>query len=353
MNEQETKSALKDLLLKPTFMMCEPTYFDPANENPDGTMPNDFSGEQIDIDKAHEQWHGFKNKIQELGGRVILVSPQQGCGGQVYTADPAAFMTDIQFTRAKTPAIKAVKFAALISQFTNAGRNAEVASHSSVIQTFANELQNTRLGGVPIHATLQNTKWNTEGSGDNIYDSYRGLFWSGYSRDLSDPRSGRGDIRAHKAMGRLMNRDVFSMEVARPYFHLDTSQNPLPKGHVLSYKDGVTAASFDAMRERMLKSFDLCEKDYLLNVTKEDAEKFICNLTAVTDTDLIVPDDASETIMTRLENAGYRVHPLPYDEIRKGGGLFHCTANRINMTGPKGGIANDPDFYNRIDLALS
>lgn len=51
MNEQKTKNTLKTLLLQPTFMMCEPTHLDPAKENPDGSLPNKFSGEQIDREK--------------------------------------------------------------------------------------------------------------------------------------------------------------------------------------------------------------------------------------------------------------------------------------------------------------
>jgi len=353
MNEQQIKSALKDLLLKPTFMMCEPTYYDPANENPDGKMPNNFSGEQIDHEKALEQWHGFKDKIEELGGRVILVPPQQGCGGQVYTADPAAFITDVLVTNAKVPSIKAIQFAALISQFTNAGRNTEVASHSGTIQTFTNELQSARLSGVPVSSILEKTKWNTEGSGDNVYDSYRGIWWSGYSKDLSDPTKGRSDIRAHRTLQNLTGREVFSMEVASDFFHIDTSQTPLPKGHILSYEGGITAQSFKAMRKRMLESFDLAEKDYLIRVSKKDAYNFACNLTVVNDTDLIVTDDISDKLAGKLAKAGYRLHTLPYSEMRKGGGLFHCTANRINITGPKGGTVNDPDYYNRIELALS
>ena len=353
MSEQKTKTVLKDLLLKPTFMMCEPTNADPSAENENGDLANDFSGEQIDKDKALEQWHGFKDKIEELGGRVILVPPQEGCGGQVYTADPAAFVTDVQLSRGKTPSVKGVKFSALISQFTNAGRNAEIASHSGMIQSYISELQSARLSGVPVSTILQNTKWNTEGSGDNVYDTFRGLWWSGYSRNLSDPRSGRSDIRAHKTLQKLTDREVFSMEVARPFFHIDTSQTPLPKGHILSHEEGITAESFKAMRKRMLESFDLAESEYLIKVSKKDANRFACNLTAVTDTDLIVTDDISDKLAGKLAKAGYRLHPLPYDEMRKGGGLFHCTANRINITGPKGGIANDPDYYNRIDLALS
>lgn len=353
MNEQKTKNTLKTLLLQPTFMMCEPTHLDPAKENPDGSLPNKFSGEQIDREKAFEQWHGFKDKIEELGGRIILVPPQKKCGGQVYTADPAAFMTDIQFTRDKTPSIEAVTFSALISQFTNAGRNAEVASHSGMIQTFTNELQSARLSGVPISAVLQKTKWNTEGSGDNLYDTYRGIWWSGYSKDLSDPTKGRSDIRAHNTLQNLTDREVFSMEVANNFFHIDTSQTPLPKGHILSYEDGITAQSFKAMRKRMLESFDLAEKDYLIKVSKKDAYRFACNLTAVNDTDLIVTDDISDKLAGKLAKAGYRLHTLPYNEMRKGGGLFHCTANRINIHGPKGGTANDPDYHNRIELALS
>jgi len=356
MDEVATPSAsqkLRKILLQPTFLMCAPVHSDAKGEE-NNPPANDFSGEDFSKDLAMEQWQGFKDKIEELGGRVILVEPGEDQGAQVYTADPAAFHMDIGFNRSKkNPKLRSVRLSGLVSEFTNADRNPEIANHAIATGAFISDLQSSHVSGVEIQAHILKTTFNTEGSGDNVYDPYRGLWWSGYSKDLSNPACGRSDVRAHKTLARLTNREVFSMEVVRPYFHIDTSQTPLPKGHVLSYKPGITAKSFEQMRKRMLQSFDLAEDKYLINVTKKDALNFACNLTAVTETDLIVPDDISDNLAGKLAKAGYRIHALPYTEMRKGGGLCHCTANRVNMIGPKGGTANDPDFYNRIEAALS
>jgi len=356
MEEAQARSArqkLRQVLLQPTFLMCSPVNSD--QEVKEKKPPaNDFSGDDFSKELALEQWQGFKDKIEELGGRVILVEPSEYQGAQVYTADPAAFHTEIKLSRSRlNPVLRSVRFTGLVSEFTNADRNPEIANHAIATGAYVGDLQSAHISGVELQSHILKTTFNTEGSGDNVFDPYRGLWWSGYSKDLSNPASGRSDRRAHETLAKLTNREVFSMEVVRPFFHIDTSHTPLPKGHILSYEKGITAESFDAMRKRMLQSFDLPEDKYLIKVTKKDAFNFACNLTAVNDTDLIVPDDISDQLAGKMAKAGYRIHTLPYSEMRKGGGLFHCTANRINITGPKGGLANDPDYYDRIELALS
>lgn len=351
------KAILRDTLLTPTFMMCAPTYFDPSFEAHGGDVENSFMGENVDPELAQEQWHDFKSTIEKIGGRVILVPAKEGLLDQVYTADPAAFHTDVIFTPDGED-IERIHFKAMHSKFTNADRQGELTSHFNTSCEHTRALRTAAHGtNITIGQSFQKAQFNTEGSGDNVYDRYRGLWWSGYVQNPSDPKSGRSDIRAHAELATLTNRGVMSLEVCgdgyNDYFHIDTSQTPLPRGHVLSYDGGITEGSHDLMRRTALVDFGLPEDDYLIKVSKADAELMACNLTPVTEKDLIVNSLLSDTLVNSLERAGYNTHPVDYSEFLKGGGFFHCTANHINIMGPKGGIANDPDFYDRIDMALS
>jgi N-dimethylarginine dimethylaminohydrolase len=348
----EPRPSLRDLFLKPVFLMCPPTFFNPTIEAHGGCTANlymhhtDFSAA-----KAEAQWHGYKDKLQELGATVILASPKANALDQIYTADPQAFFTDVEFSA--NGAVSRFHFKSMTSRFTNAEREIEKSRHLIASFDFVHDVRSAAQGSaISIGATFESASFNTEGSGDNVYDAYRGLWWSGYSTDLTNPHNGRSDSRSHKQLARLTNRDVLGLKVVKPYYHIDTSNMPLPRGHVLSHKAGITPESYVAMKKVAFGDFGLPESDYLISVDKADAEVFLCNLTAVNDRDLIVPDDASDKILARLANTGYNIHPLPYDEIRKGGGSLHCTANRINMIGPKGGTARDPDFYNRLAASL-
>ena len=346
------KAQLKDMLLTPTFMMCRPDFYDPSLEAHGASVENEFMGQGIDREKTLEQWHSFKDKLEELGAMILLVEPQEGLLDQVYTADPAAFHTGIKLN--ERGLIEQINFQSLRSKFTNTERQKEANAHNKIVSGYINVLKSTAYGIIPTtSSSIANAQFNTEGSGDNVYDTYRGLWWSGFVQNPKDPNGGRSDIKAHDELEALTDRTVLSLEVMRPYFHIDTSTTPLPGGHVLSYAPGITKEAMEIMKKVALVDFGLPEDEYLIKVSKEDAEAFLCNLTAVNDKDLIVPHDTSEKALSQLANAGYRPHPIDYSEIRKGGGLFHCTANRINMIGPKGGIANDPDFYERIEMALS
>lgn len=345
------KSALKDALLTPTFLMCAPDFFDPLKEA--DVPPNDFIADPVDPALARAQWNAFKDKIEELGGKVILVAPQSNLAGQIYTADPAAFHSDITFTP-DGQGIERVHFKSLRSKFTNLGRQGELTGHFHAAAEYTQSLRSAAgFGKTTIGVTHENASFNTEGSGDNVYDTYRGIWWSGYVPNPNDPKNGRSDIRAHAQLANLTDRPVLSLEVSKPYFHIDTSHTPLPRGHILSYEAGVTPEAYAQMKKSTLEAYNLPEDQYLIKVSKEDAELLACNLTPVNDTDLIVNSKISQKLQDDLEKAGYKTHRIDYSEALKGGGLFHCTANRINIIGPKGGTVSNPDFYNRIEAALA
>ncbi len=333
--------------------MCAPDFFDPSLDAHGGAVGNDFMGDKIDRNLAKAQWHNFKNTLSSLGAEIILAPPHKGQLDQVYTADPAAFHTEITLDKSGAN-IEKIHFKSLMSKFTNAARQAESTAHFMAAMDYTSLLHDATLKtGTALSTTHERAKYNTEGSGDNIYDSYRGIWWSGYAKNPNDPKNGRSDIKAHAQLKNLTGHDVLSLEVVRPYFHIDTSQTPLPRGHILSYEGGITKESYDLMRRVALADFGLPEDEYLIKVSREDAEAFACNVTAVNDKDLIIAHDISDDLAARLTHAGYNLHLVDYSEIRKGGGLFHCSANRVNMIGPKGGTANDPDFYTRIEAALS
>ncbi len=348
---------LKDLILKPVFIMCDPTFFDPDKEAPTlekkHEKPNDFAGKaKVDKELAMTQWQAFQDKIIELGGSVILAKPDEKLTGQIYTADPAAFHTNVVFAE-DGKSVEQIHVRALRSKFTNADRQGELSAHFGAACEFTHSLRQAALGtGITISVTHENAAFNTEGSGDNVYDSYRGIWWSGYVPNPSDPKSGRSDIRAHAQLSNLMGHDVLSLQVMRPYFHIDTAVSPLRKGHVLCFASGMTAKSFDHMRKTALEDYGLSEDEYLIEVDANDANILACNLTSITDTDLIVGKALSDKLKDRLKQAGYTLHELDYSEALKGGGSFHCTANQVNITGPKGGTARDPDFYNRLGASL-
>lgn len=346
------KAHLRDLLLRPSFMMCRPTYFDPTLDAHGGEGANDyFNNNPFHRHEAVSQWNTGVNLIKELGGDVWPVQPKAGLLDQIYTADPQAFLTDVTL---KNGRLEKITHRSLVSKFTNAARNAEIEEHIRASNSFSAQLKGSAQAlGILTDCHRELSQFNIEGSGDNVYDPFRGIWWSGFVDNLGDPTVGRSDKRSHAQLSRLTDRPVMSLEVQHPYYHIDTSHTPLPKGHILSYKDGISSESFELMRRVAFTNFNLPEENYLIEVDADDAAILGCNLTVFDRENLIVCDKISNRLQDQLTEAGYYIHLRNFDTARRAGGLWHCTQNRINIMGPKGGTIANPQYYEQISAALS
>ncbi len=346
LDTQPDYTPLRELLLTPTFVMCQPKYISEAN---DGT--NAFEG-HTSRKGALEEWFNLKALIEELGGRVIEIPATEGNIGQVYTADFAAFSTNVTFTDDNK--ILDVNFNTLSSRFTNTLRTDEGRLAIPAIKAYETELFQSCYGVIEGSARTKHetSSFAFEGSGDSVLDPFRGIFLAGYSNDLKDPKKGRTDKRAHKQLARVTDRDILSLPVDNNFFHIDTSQMPLDGGYVLSYRGGVMTKSYNYMCKKLFADYGLDKDEYLIQVSAHDAAVLASNVIEVKPKVLIVSDEISMNLAKRLENAGFELHGTTLINHRNDGGAGHCIANKINVNAPLNGTQSDPQYREKLEAAL-
>jgi N-dimethylarginine dimethylaminohydrolase len=267
--------------------------------------------------EARRQWNAM-NQAHERHGAIIVRmpffnGPQEG---MVYTAD--TFLSLI------TPPKGTLKI--IFSSLSNLKRVDEIAFYQDY---FRNNYP---------HAVTMVSPYRTEGTGDNVYDPYRDIFWSGYAADPvgGKPSDGRSDIRAHKEIERFMGVEVVSLQVKAPFHHTDTSLGPLTYGHILCYPGGLQPESFERFKKRAFDDFNLDPEEYMIEVGEEDARRrFACNLRCIGNT--VFMSECSKQLIERIESKGYKVVPLELSCFIAAGGGDHCTGNNINETRIPGG----------------
>lgn len=316
---------------KQTFLMAEPDFL--AIEKPfdDGHAPaNEFSIQGYEeyskdpeafVAKAKKQWTTLKDTFNAIGAKTIVLKSDPSNPDQAFTADPSVSLKQADGS-----------LVTLFSKFSNEQRQAEVAAHEDLL-----EQENGR--------TLADSHFHMEGVGDNVYDPYRDVFWSGFTqtpgREGAD--TGRTDKRSHDALSALTGVKVISLETQKPFFHIDTALAPLPSGHVLCFKGGMTDAAYEKMQQEAFDKFGLSRKDYLIDVSAEDAAGLACNLRYVDST--VVMAKCSQPLQNKLKSIGYDVITVDVSQFIHAGGAVHCLSNPINEPRVPGGYAKKPGGY--------
>lgn len=318
-------SSLNVQAYKKTFMMCEPTNYgiwDPGSQG----FANKYQEEGWKaytkdpdgyVQAALEDWYRIKETI-ETEADVVLLPTMENTDtdkyyDQVFTADASLSM--ITSNGAVT----------LLSQFTNTERNPEVKLHEEFIKAVDGKK------GFGSDRIIKASPYNIEGTGDNVYDAYRDMFWSGYTfdTDRSNASEGRSDKRSHLFLRAATGTRVNSMETREGFFHQDTSLSPLPRGHIVFYPGGVDKRHLESFKKAAFDDFELDRDTHLLQIDSHDANAYACNLLYIGNNKIIVTEATSEKFREQLRSAEYDVIALSAKYLRDSGGAFHCITNPI------------------------
>jgi len=314
----------------PVLLMCSPDYYEIRPPHPEAGFCNDFvvqgykeySANPVVFRKqAQKQWKALCAIFKAAGVEVVEIEPNEKSTGQVFTADPSLSIVSKNENNGTLSAVT------ILSRFSNEERQTEVEDTANFFEK--------KTADRP----LVQSHYRFEGTGDNVYDSFRDVFWSGYVVNPSrkTASSGRSDLRAHKALSALTGVDVISLAVKRPFFHIDTAMAPLSKGHIVCFEDGMQPEAFKKLKAEAFDRFGLCSDDYLIPVSSDDAKKYGCNL--VSFGDLVVMPDCSASLKGAISRAGYEVVTTDMSRFIYCGGAIHCVVNNINQRRIVGGTA--------------
>lgn len=264
--------------------------------------------------KAEQQWNKLKTIFEDAGAEILILPARESNPPLSFTADPFISINDNN------------KNTTLISRFSNPRRldEAEIAANFLKV--------NFPERGLII------SELYIEGTGDNYYDPYRDIFWSGYDPEgatLQNASSGRSNIKAHKLLEALTGIRVISLAVKEPFFHIDTTLCPLPNGHILFYKNGIQGRMLNKFYNEAFDKHNLDKSEYLIEVSEQDALAFGCNARIVTNSQgkhTIVTPLISDELKDKIESKGYKVVTTDLSAFIADGGGPHCLSNNLNET---------------------
>jgi N-dimethylarginine dimethylaminohydrolase len=306
---------------EPVFLMCPPEHFRIPEPTPGAGFANEMSVEGYRVytrdpegfrARAMKNWLRYREILErELGADVRLLEAREELPDQVFTADPSISLTwtgeDVR-----------EQSVALLSRFTYEERQSEADLHATALRDFDPSRE------------IRFAEFNIEGCGDNVYDPKRDLFWSGCTASPGRDHAGdgRSDARAHAQLAALTGVRVESLEVRKPFFHLDTTVAVLPFGHILCCREGLAEHAYRKLRELAFEPFGLDPEEYLIEVSLEDAARYACNIVARGR--LIVMPEVSDDLLERIRRSGYEPITTDFTEFIHSGGGPHCLVNQLN-----------------------
>ena len=266
---------------RPRFLMCAPDHYGIEYEiNP--WMHREI---QPDRELARSQWQGLKALLEEkLGATVELIPPRPGLPDMVFTAN-AGYVEDGVF---------------IPSRFRYRGRQGEEPWFR---EWFGQQGFTVReLPG----------EWVFEGFGDALPRQER--IFAGYRF--------RSDIQSHTALGRLLGREVLSLElIDSRFYHLDTCLCPLSGGEVVYFPGAFDDYGCSALRGVVGEG---CSSP----VTEAEALRFCCNAIQVGKG--VVMNTGAPELTARLQGRGYEVYACDLSEFLKSGGAARCLVCRLS-----------------------
>lgn len=235
-------------------------------------------------DRAVEQWQKLHRVIKDHA-IVDLVNPQIGVPDMVFTANAGLVLGDI----------------AVLSRFFHKERQGEEPFFKQWLEE----------NGFTVHELPPELPF--EGAGDALFDREGRWLWAGYGF--------RSELDSHPYLAKWLDVEVLSLRLMdERFYHLDTCFCPLQNGYLLYYPP-----AFDAYSNRLIEMRVPAEKR--IAVTEADAANFACN--SVNIDDVVIMNQASDDLKSRITEAGFRVIETPLTEFLKAGGAAKCLTLRV------------------------
>lgn len=252
--------------------MCSPKYFDIEYEiNPWMKLTNQPS----DL-TADEQWQKLYHiYTDQLGWNVQLIDPVEHLPDMVFATD-CCLMIDGKI---------------MLSRFRYPERQPESEQYHRWFSAHGHNqiLQSTHI---------------FEGGGDTMACGQKIIAGYGF----------RSDPKSHQELENFFSREVISLKIVDPFFyHLDTSLAVLNDDTVAFYPGAIDESSQKLLRSKIPNCIE---------ATLDEAQGF--GLNAVSDGETIITSDASQSLLEKYRQAGFKVLATPILEFRKSGGGIKC-----------------------------
>lgn len=309
--------------------VCKPDFYKIPPPDKDGNFDNSFQEEGLKLQEADPVGFLMQAKAQHerlcqvfariSGLEPIYLSPKDGLGDAVFTSDP--FITIV------VPDGNAKKRIIIPSKFTNIHRPGEVPHNLNLLKSLFPD------------SNVINPLYNIEGSGDNTYDEFRGVYWSGFVSNGEEGKSsaGRSDKKSHVFLQAATDIPVHSIETYEPWFHIDVVICPLPCGRIMVYPESMTPESFEYFKQKAFIDYGLDPDEYMITVSKQDAYDYACNARYI-GKNIILPKCSNEHAQ-KLEKAGYTVHQVDLSCFLASGGGVKCLSHNIGLVHKSGGTS--------------
>jgi N-dimethylarginine dimethylaminohydrolase len=286
---------------KAHFLMGHPRHFAVTYSINPWMDPQGWAREERALAAASgDEWEALRGTLQALGARIEVVPGVPGLPDLVFTANSAVVLDRT----------------ALLARFRHPERQAEEPHFAATFHRLHARGLIDAVRKLPDSLVL-------EGAGDCVWDSSRRLFWMGYGQ--------RSDAAARHAVEDTFGVDVVALELADPrFYHLDTALCPLPRGDVIWLPEAFTEEAAAVIRDRV-------SADRRIEITMADAGRLAANAVCIGDAVVLV-DDCSDALRTRLQERGYRMIATPLTGFRRSGGAAFCLTLRLDW---RSGVAAD------------
>jgi N-dimethylarginine dimethylaminohydrolase len=252
--------------------MIPPTYF-----SIDYSI-NHWMDQNAEVDRklAQKQWENLFNTYKDLGASVDSFVPVKDLPDQVFPGD----------------SIFVLGQEALLSHFSVAQRAVEVEPMA----------KRFREKGLTIHSLPEGI--NFEGNAEAIRWNKRIL--AGYGV--------RSDKAAHTYLSDTLGVEVISLEIKRPFFHLDMCVCPLNENMLAYVPDAFTNESRNRIEEIGAD---------LISISLDEAMILACNSMVVENT-VILSTQHARNFAKNVNSEGFDVVELDLSEFAKSGGGAKC-----------------------------
>ena len=263
------------------FLMCAPDHYDVdyvINPWMEGNI------HKSSRDRAVEQWNKLYNAIKNHA-IVDLVAPEKGWPDMVFSANAGLVLGEN----------------VVLSRFLHKERQGEEPYFQ---QWFENN-------GFNVYTLPKDLPF--EGAGDALLDREGRWLWAGYGF--------RSELDSHPYLAKWLDIEVISLRLMdERFYHLDTCFCPLANGYLLYYP-----GAFDSYSNRVIEMRVAPEKR--IAIVEADAINFACN--AVNIESIVIMNKASDSLKSRLGEAGFQVIETPLTEFLKAGGAAKCLTLRV------------------------